>query len=184
MGLLAGTTAAIYRYTKDGRRVYAYGLIRTRQYLVPDEAVPMLERRLRQYHLAFMGFLVVVSFVAARLNASLLWIVAAGGPLTLAGRPWLTRGLTRVHAPAEDLQPLDPEAVTYTLARATGPGTLWILLLAAAGMATLGGYVAISESYWVGWVLVAFMLMAGWQLLRQLLSLRRSHSWKNGAASA
>jgi hypothetical protein len=177
MGYLAGINAAIYRYTRDGRRLYLrLGLTGRRHYLVSDAATAMLERRLRRYQIACLSLIAVTGWLVARLDS--LWVFVFPAVCPLLARPWLTRGLPSVHVSAAEIQCPDANAQSLATARAFGAPTLWLMLLATAAMGALGAFVGIMDRYWVGWVLFVLMVVAAWQMARQIRIL--SHDADSG----
>jgi hypothetical protein len=172
MGYLAATTTGIYRTTTDGRRIFSFGPLRWRQYLITDDQAPVLERRVRRYHAAGLGLIMGGAALSSVLDLSWPWLILVAAFLHLIlGGPFLLRGLARVRVPRDEMVFSDAEERARNLRYATALGvpTIVLLLLACVAMGTLGLILGIGERYWVGWVLVVMMVGSGWQMFRFLL---------------
>lgn len=181
MGYLAGTTAGIYRYTQDGRRIYSFGILPRPRYVVHDEQAPVLEQRIRRYHVLGLGVLFVVTYVASRLQVSWPWPILIAGLMFIAiGSPLIVRGLKRTKITKADLVPRDRRAHALAQARALGEPTLVFMFLGGIGMAGVGAMVALAYGDWLGWILAALMVTNSAYMFRRLRLLHQESQRAEG----
>lgn len=165
MGYLDATTTGIYRYTRDGARVFRFGLL-WRRYVVPDAATTLLERRLRGYHALSFALLMAAAFISDAADLRWPWPLLVVSLLALTiGPVWVVRGLQRAHLTAADLVPVDRRVRATARARALGAPTLVVSTFLALCLGSFGAYTGVTDHLLDGWVLAVLMFAgAAYQL--------------------
>jgi hypothetical protein len=165
MGTFSKWTGGAFRYTRDGRRLYA------RRYLVSDADLERVEARIQAEGYIALALAMVISAIAWHIWGELWgWLgFGLGQLLRLPYRRWITSRLPIVTVPDSELAPSDREALTRAYAQAKGRPTMWGIFLVFVGMAALGGYAAFTGEAWYGWFL---FIVSSWCAL---LFLRQGH---------
>ena len=167
MGIFPQSTAGRFRYTKDGRRLYA------RRYLVSDSELERVESPLRMEGYVMIPLVVVLCTIARHQSGELWgWLaILLVFPLGSLSRRWIASGLSIVAVPTSDLVPVDRKAVARAHAEALSrPGT-WTLFFLGLGMAALGGVVAFTDGAWDGWFLLVMLSWCSVKMLQQIRQL-------------
>jgi len=163
MGMFTQSAAGAFRYTKDGRRLYA------RRYLVPDALLGRVESRVRTE--ARLGLpLVIIASTIARQQWGDLWgwlAILLALPLGFLSQFWVAEGLTVVEVAESELEPVDHDAVALADAKAKGRPAMWAFFFLTVGMAALGGVVAFSDGDWYGWLLLLMMSWCAVKIFQQ-----------------
>jgi hypothetical protein len=153
MGLFSHSTAGAFRYTKDGRRLFA------RRYLVVDADLDRVASRITT-DANFSLALVIVASTIARQQWGDLWgwlAILLILPVSAVSRRWITSGLPVVNVPRSELEPVDRQALERAAMQAKGRPATWVWLALAVAMAALGGALAFTDGVWYGWFLFVVM---------------------------
>ena len=174
MSFLSGLTIGLFRETRDGRRVVGFGPAGFPKmwYLVDDVAIPVIERRFRQYYAAIYLVFFPALIVFSGPN---WWVIAAMALLSpLAMWFWIVRDLPRTAVTSEDLVPVDRTARELAQSQAMGEPTLWILMVAGLLMGVLALAVVIADGVWWAWFGVAMFGVMSAMMARQIVMVRRA----------
>ena len=174
MSLFSGLTVGLFRQTRDGRRVMGFGPAGFRKmwYLISDSAVPVVERRFRQYYVATSIVIIPAVVVLSGLNWWLIGALVILSPLAMWY--WVVRDLPRTAVAAEDLFPVDRKARELAQSQAMGERTLWLLIIAAILMGSLQLAFAIADGVWWAWVGTVMFSVAAAMMARQVFMVRRA----------
>lgn len=167
MGLLDGMTSGLYRYTLDGRRVYAPSVMPFQRTfpLVSDEVQPVVNRRAR-HAVAVLFFLIIplVGFGSSRFTLSILIAIV----LASITRWWIVRGLPRAAVARGQLKAVTWRERWVASSQATGERVLWALLAGSIVMFALVLTTLVKKLDSGAWpVLFPFSAMValfGWQI--------------------
>ena len=172
MGFYDSSTIGVFRYTKDGRRLFV------KRYLVADADVDRVKFRIRTSTILSPVLVVVGCGVARDLwGEAWSWLgLPLILPIYLLLRYWIASGLSVVVVPEAELEPVDRRALSLAEARATGRPALLTLLLVAIGTTALGGLIAFTDGVWYGWCLLIVMAYCSVSIFRQIRQLSGDRS--------
>jgi hypothetical protein len=180
MSYFDGMRVGLYRQTVDGRRVCARRSIfpwRKRWYYVLPGQESKYERRTIRIQLTSFGILIVVVVAFGdRVMSDPRWFIALLLATLLPGFIYqTTSGLEPASIDRRLLVPLNAEALSIGVARATGAPTLWFLLAATVLMAAGQLYVIVTDGAWWSWAGLVMFTASGASIGRQILLLRKSN---------
>ena len=154
MGFRTALTAGLFRFTNDGRRIFApFSLFRLRRiyYLVPDSEVRALERRYVSVFLIVVPGIIPIGMRVLSQRSWLLFLFLLV-VIPLEARFWLPRGLLRIELNAGDFPLVDRRARALAHAHAVGQPTLWALLFAAILMTAGNVVILLTDGDWWAWL--------------------------------
>lgn len=162
-GYFDGLLAFLYRETTDGRRVTSrrlLPLLRPHWLLVPPDAQPRFERRVKQAHIAGLaGVAIGIQFIPTDAPESVWFFVILAIVLVSVtlSQAWATAGLPAYDGDDSTIVPVRRLEMHERQARAMGPRTLIAFLVLSILLTIPQAIVAVQDGAWWAWLgLVTF----------------------------
>lgn len=174
MRFLSALTTSMFRWTRDGRRVYGLptlpGLPMS-WYHVTDSATARVDRRFRRL------FTVTVFVMIPAVAVLSWWVLLAAIALLwtpLAMRYWVLRDVPRTVVAAGDLVPIDRRARDLAQSQQMGEPMLWFIFAATILMAAIDVVVIVTDYVWWAWLGLVFFGAGAVYMARLIVLLRRA----------
>jgi hypothetical protein len=163
-----------FRFTKDGRRIWA------KRYLVSDADLDRVQARIRAQGMFAIPLIVSAVEAARHIWGEHRWWVGLIPilPLEFLCRRWIASGLSIVAVPKSELEPINRRALDLIRARTMGRPVSWTFLVLSLAMTAFAvvDVFGIGGGDWAGWFLLVAFPACAFIMGRQLWQLRNDPS--------